>query len=418
MELKVWVDGVQRVICGVSENTSCQEVVIALAQSMGKTGRYILKEKFKEFERSISPEEKLMESLNKYGQQANEVHLILNYNGPSAREKPEAHILRGQSGPDNRLHRQSLPPQARTKIGTDSIKDSKKPKRKSLTFAEEAKEWIESFSKAKFNCVKVKSKEVGKRNSTLVSQLLGEMVHASHQPEDLDLKDVKEEEDPSLSSCSKDVVEELHQLLRCQKAQMEELQTMLAATEEELKVLEEQEELEAEICRLQHLVDNQSPEVEELEYWENELRAEEVHEKDLQQTFLEMKWKVQECKLELEEYRHRIQGLNPRNRSRGDSGDNPQEKMVHPMGKGQDRDSWVSTMDLARVPAQETGKKMQVLETSCGTESLDRPAESPFTKAFRYSDTSFTVGPLKEWEKLWSKATSSLETSHRGSTIV
>lgn len=36
MELKVWVDGVQRVVCGVTEFTTCQEVVIALAQAIGK----------------------------------------------------------------------------------------------------------------------------------------------------------------------------------------------------------------------------------------------------------------------------------------------------------------------------------------------------------------------------------------------
>lgn len=36
MELKVWVDGIQRVVCGVSEHTTCQEVVIALAQAIGE----------------------------------------------------------------------------------------------------------------------------------------------------------------------------------------------------------------------------------------------------------------------------------------------------------------------------------------------------------------------------------------------
>jgi Ras association domain-containing protein 7/8 len=35
MELKVWVDGIQRVVCGVSEQTTCQEVVIALAPARG-----------------------------------------------------------------------------------------------------------------------------------------------------------------------------------------------------------------------------------------------------------------------------------------------------------------------------------------------------------------------------------------------
>lgn len=36
MELKVWVDGVVRVVCGLSLDTSCQDVVIALAQAIGE----------------------------------------------------------------------------------------------------------------------------------------------------------------------------------------------------------------------------------------------------------------------------------------------------------------------------------------------------------------------------------------------
>lgn len=46
MELKVWVDGVQRIVCGVTEFTTCQEVVIALAQAIGelKTTSYDMRE--------------------------------------------------------------------------------------------------------------------------------------------------------------------------------------------------------------------------------------------------------------------------------------------------------------------------------------------------------------------------------------
>lgn len=40
MELKVWVDGVVRVVCGLSEETSCQDVVIALAQAIGEFGNF------------------------------------------------------------------------------------------------------------------------------------------------------------------------------------------------------------------------------------------------------------------------------------------------------------------------------------------------------------------------------------------
>lgn len=35
MELKVWVEGVLRVVCGLSLSTSCQDVVITLAQAIG-----------------------------------------------------------------------------------------------------------------------------------------------------------------------------------------------------------------------------------------------------------------------------------------------------------------------------------------------------------------------------------------------
>lgn len=35
MEVKVFVDGISRVVCGVTEETTCQDVVIALAQALG-----------------------------------------------------------------------------------------------------------------------------------------------------------------------------------------------------------------------------------------------------------------------------------------------------------------------------------------------------------------------------------------------
>ena len=41
MELKVWVDGVVRVVCGLSYTTSCQDVVIALAQAIGKSAQQV-----------------------------------------------------------------------------------------------------------------------------------------------------------------------------------------------------------------------------------------------------------------------------------------------------------------------------------------------------------------------------------------
>uniref|UniRef100_A0A3B3DLV9 Ras association domain family member 11 n=1 Tax=Oryzias melastigma TaxID=30732 RepID=A0A3B3DLV9_ORYME len=81
MEVKVFVDGVPRVVCGVTRETTCQEVVLALAQAQGQPGRYILREKFKDFERCMAPDERLLETLEKYGEQAKEVQLTLQSSG-------------------------------------------------------------------------------------------------------------------------------------------------------------------------------------------------------------------------------------------------------------------------------------------------------------------------------------------------
>uniref|UniRef100_A0AAQ5XJT9 Ras association domain-containing protein n=1 Tax=Amphiprion ocellaris TaxID=80972 RepID=A0AAQ5XJT9_AMPOC len=83
MEVKVSVDGIPRVVCGVTDKTTCQEVVLALAQAQGQPGRYTLREKFKDFERCMAPDEHLLETLERYGEQAREVQLTLLHNGPS-----------------------------------------------------------------------------------------------------------------------------------------------------------------------------------------------------------------------------------------------------------------------------------------------------------------------------------------------
>uniref|UniRef100_A0A3P9D4J6 Ras-associating domain-containing protein n=1 Tax=Maylandia zebra TaxID=106582 RepID=A0A3P9D4J6_9CICH len=77
MEVKVFVDGIPRVVCGVTRETTCQEVVLVLAQALGQPGRYTLREKFKDFERCMTPEERLLETLERYGEQSKEVQLSL-----------------------------------------------------------------------------------------------------------------------------------------------------------------------------------------------------------------------------------------------------------------------------------------------------------------------------------------------------
>ena len=94
MELKVWVEGIQRVVCGVCDRTTCQvtlvshvnqttttdvfpnsllyflffclflisfsykqDVVYALAHATGKTGRFTLIERWRNNERLLAPHE-------------------------------------------------------------------------------------------------------------------------------------------------------------------------------------------------------------------------------------------------------------------------------------------------------------------------------------------------------------------------
>ena len=51
MEMKVWVDGTQRVVCGVGEETTVQEVIMALAHALGRTGE-LMSERVSETERN------------------------------------------------------------------------------------------------------------------------------------------------------------------------------------------------------------------------------------------------------------------------------------------------------------------------------------------------------------------------------
>uniref|UniRef100_A0A8C7WVF0 Ras association domain family member 7a n=1 Tax=Oryzias sinensis TaxID=183150 RepID=A0A8C7WVF0_9TELE len=84
MELKVWVDGAVRVVCGLSEETSCQDVVIALAQAIGQTGRYVLIQRLRDTERQLLATERPLESLAKLGQHGGEVQFFLRRTGPSS----------------------------------------------------------------------------------------------------------------------------------------------------------------------------------------------------------------------------------------------------------------------------------------------------------------------------------------------
>lgn len=134
MELKVWVDGIKRVVCGVTDNTTCQDIVIALAQAMGRTGRFTLIEKWRESERPLAPGECPLLVLQKWGEFAGEVKLMLYESGTRKKQKHSEKDSDIQKVPDRFTHNFTPP-----------VKTSEAVIRRSLTFSGGRKQ--DAFSK-------------------------------------------------------------------------------------------------------------------------------------------------------------------------------------------------------------------------------------------------------------------------------
>ncbi|KAM3872203.1 ras association domain-containing protein 8 [Diretmus argenteus] len=366
MEVKVSVDGVPRVVCGVTEKTTCEEVVIALARALGRPGRYTLLEKFKDFERSMTPDERLLQSLEKYGQQTRDVQLTLLHNGSSlwegmsrangGRYQPCPHMRTKDAGARMRRgsgslssHRQSLPQLSRlTQEAEKPPEDPKRPKRKSLTLMEEAWGWLEGLGKGKVyhTAFEKQSKKMDKRNRSSVDvssvtfnkdplapgKVRGPKTSKSNldnqtsccmgnQRKDKETKHLekspgagtagKKAAELSNSGCVKKIEDEkssLRETIASQLACLQDLQVQITFVDQRIQELEQQQRDRKAAQETQQKVIEE--ETEQIQFWENELKAEEGFEKDLQQQFLEMREKAVECKAKLEEYKCRMQGMD------------------------------------------------------------------------------------------------------------
>lgn len=311
----------------------------------------------------MTPGERLLETLEKYGEQAREVQLTLHHSGPSVwdemsrtkvgRYQPCPPLRRKDAGTRMRrgssslsLHRQSLPPLSCIRQEAEQQKeDLKKPKRKSLTLMEEAWEWLESLGKGKVYstaCDKESSKRTDKRNRTSLDVFLtvdkdnsgrGSRSKARGQKSlksDLDhqtsccmgsqtrakeskhSKDTQEAKSDYLSGTSCATTEDEKNCLRetiiCQLSHLQDLQVQITRIDKQIFELEEKQRAKrVEQEAQQRMAED---EMEQIKFWENELKAEEGYEKDLQRQFLEMKAKALECKPKLEEYKRKIQGLD------------------------------------------------------------------------------------------------------------
>ncbi|XP_078530238.1 ras association domain-containing protein 8 [Lissotriton helveticus] len=268
MELKVWVDGVQRIVCGVTEITTCQEVVIALAQAIGRTGRYTLIEKWRDTERHLAPHENPIISLNKWGQYASDVQLILRRTGPSLSERPTSDSVARM--PERTLYRQSLPPLAKLRPQIDKSIKRREPKRKSLTFTGGAKGLMDIFGKGKESEFKQRV----------------------------------------INNC-KTTAEELKKLVHLQTEKLQCLEKQLDSNQAEIRYWEQKynSSLEEEIVRVEQKIKRNEVEIEEEEFWENELQIEQENEKQLKEQLLDMKQRIQECESRLKDYLAQVQSM-------------------------------------------------------------------------------------------------------------
>ncbi|XP_076589740.1 ras association domain-containing protein 8 isoform X1 [Chaetodon auriga] len=302
MELKVWVDGVQRVVCGVTEATTCQEVVIALAQAIGRTGRYTLVEKWRDTERHLAPHESPVASLNTWGQYAGDVQLILHRTGPSLTERPpsEGPPLRG---PERGLHRQSLPPLAKLRHPNDRSLRRREPRRKSLTFTGAPRGLREILSGGRIGEAEAKRR-----------LLLGNSGNHHHAGPAIGTAS------PGLWACR---MEDLVRLVGLQRETLNVLEKKLEAYEAELQAWAEGRGgrgsgctgepggggLIEEILRLEKYVRKNEVEMEEEEFWATELQIELESERQLEERLQELQGRLQGCELDIEEKLAMVQGV-------------------------------------------------------------------------------------------------------------
>ncbi|CAJ0938467.1 unnamed protein product [Ranitomeya imitator] len=268
MELKVWVDGVQRIVCGVTEATTCQEVVIALAQAIGRTGRYTLIEKWRDSERHLAPHENPVISLNKWGQYASDVQLILRRTGPSLSERPTSDTI--SHVPERNLYRQSLPPLAKLRPQNDKSLKRREPKRKSLTFTGGAKGLIDIFGKGKES--EFKQKVLNNYKTT---------------------------------------GEELKKLVHLQSDKLLTLEKQLDSSDAELRYWEQKHKsgLEDEIGKWEQKIKRNDVEIGEEEFWENEFQIEVENEKQLQEQLEELTQRMRQCEGQLKDHLSKIQSI-------------------------------------------------------------------------------------------------------------
>ncbi|XP_053719317.1 ras association domain-containing protein 8-like isoform X1 [Synchiropus splendidus] len=329
MDLKVWVDGVQRVVCGVTEFTTCQEVVIALAQAIGRTGRYTLIEKWRETERHIAPSESPVVSLNKWGQFAGDVQLILHRSGPSASERQVSGLLSARV-----LSRQSLPPLAKLRPAAECALKRCEPKRKSL--AGRARSLREIF---------------GKRKTT----------DGSQQP----CRDIGGRRTECEGSAC-----DLGRLVQLQKDKLQVLENLLLGFE---TVLDEDRALE--VLMLEQQVRKNNTEIEEEEFWQDEFQMELESEQLLRLQLEQLQHQLLDCEQKLSEHLVYIQKMEEEVQQENGPGQTVSEEEVAPRPDSVWAELEIQNQHAAHLEVSLRSLEDQLCQTSCLLQEKEQELE-------------------------------------------
>ncbi|XP_042325564.1 ras association domain-containing protein 8-like [Sceloporus undulatus] len=238
-----------------------------VSDEAGRTGRYTLIEKWRDTERHLAPHENPIISLNKWGQYASDVQLVLRRTGPSLSERPTSDSV--ARIPERTLYRQSLPPLAKLRPQNDKSIKRREPKRKSLTFTGGAKGLMDIFGKGKESEFKQK-----------------------------------------VLNC-KTTADELKKLIHLQTEKLQSIEKQLDSNDAEIKYWEQRfsYSLEDEIVRLEQKIKRNEVEIEEEEFWENELQIEQENEKQLKEQLQEIRQRILDCENKLKEYIAQIRGM-------------------------------------------------------------------------------------------------------------
>ncbi|XP_007907537.2 ras association domain-containing protein 8 isoform X1 [Callorhinchus milii] len=331
MELKVWVDGVQRVVCGVTEETTCQEVVIALAQAIGQTGRYVLIQRLRDTERQLLAGESPLQLLTKCGQYANDVQFILRRTGASRSERP-ASDEGSARGPDRTFGRPDLPVALTPTLPGGTQAPKRREPKKSLTFTG--------------------------GTALGITQLTGRDKWRERKQNGT--------QERTRGASNK---EELFKMILQQKEMLHSVAAQHESVDREITSQEQAtvSDFESELVRLERLVRGNEGEIREGEFWENELEMERSREHKLQESLGELRKNLKESVQRLQEVSSRSQDLDR---------ELTQERDTVRRLKAAHRLSLTGTKEAsARIRAEIEAKEQETLQIQASIIEVERALE-------------------------------------------